>query len=134
MLTPKTKQMKRILVFIFMINIIGCSKENMSGQSGPEIRLSNSSKQNFKNVIVDTGTGKVSFGDLDAGKNTAYKKFSEAYRYAFVQLEIDGQTYTIQPIDYVGEVPLKDGRYTYQISVNGNQGRYSNLNLKLIEE
>jgi len=114
--------------------IIGCSKEKMSGQDGLEIRLSNSSQQNFKNVIVDTGTGKVSFGDLDAGKNTAYKKFSKAYRYAFVQLEINGQTYTLQPIDYVGEVPLKDGRYAYQISVNGNQGQYSNLSLKLIEE
>lgn len=127
--------MKRILFFIFTITmIIGCSKEQMSGQGGLEIRLSNSSQQNFKNVIVDTGTGKVSFGDLDAGKNTAYKKFSTAYRYAFVQLEINGQTYTLQPIDYVGEVPLKDGRYAYQISVNGNQGQYSNLSLKLIEE
>ncbi|RZK40261.1 MAG: hypothetical protein EOO90_15780 [Pedobacter sp.] len=127
--------MKRILVFIFMINmIIGCSKEKIDGQSGPEIRLSNSSQHNFKNVVVNTGTGEVAFGDLDIGKKTAYKKFSKAYSYAFVKLEIDGQAYTIQPIDFVGETPLKDGHYAYQISVNGTQGEYSTLSLKLIEE
>lgn len=115
--------MKRTLVFIFSMSLLfACSKEKITGQSGPEIRLSNSSQQNFKNVIVDTGTGEVSFGDLDAGTNTAYKKFSKAYRYAFIKLQIDGQTYTLQPIDYVGESPLKDGRYAYQISVKGNQG------------
>ncbi|MDN3586035.1 hypothetical protein QWY86_05115 [Pedobacter aquatilis] len=127
--------MKRILVFIFAISmLVACSKEKITGQSGPEIRLSNSSQQTFKNIIVNTGTGEVNFGDLDAEKKTAYKKFTKAYSYAFVKLEIDGKTYTIQPIDYVGETPLKDGRYTYQISVNVNQGQYSNLGLKLIEE
>jgi len=127
--------MKRILLFIFAVSMLtACSKDNISGQSGPEIRLSNSSQQNFKNVIVNTGTGEVNFGDLDAGEKTAYKKFSKAYSYAFIKLEIDGKAYTIQPIDYVGETPLKDGRYAYQISVNGTQGQYSNLDLKLIQE
>lgn len=127
--------MKRILILIFTINmIIGCSKEKSNEQFGPEIRLSNSSQHNFKNVIIDTGTGEVNFGDLDSGKQTEYKKFRKAYRYAFVKLEIDGKTYKIQPIDFVGEKALNDGRYAYQISVNGNQGEYSNLNLKLIEE
>ncbi|WP_231426408.1 hypothetical protein [Pedobacter sp. Leaf250] len=85
-------------------------------------------------MVVNTGTGEVTFGNLDAGKNTAYQKFSKAYRYAFVKLEIDGKTYTIQPIDFVGEEPLKDGCYAYQISVNSSQGQFSNLSLKLIEE
>ncbi|WP_316739907.1 hypothetical protein [Pedobacter aquatilis] len=127
--------MKRILILIFAINmIVGCSKEKHNEQSGPEIRLSNSSQHNFKNVIVNTGTGEVSFGDLDSGKQTGYKKFSEAYRYAFVKLEIDGRSYTVQPIDFVGEKPLSNGRYAYQLSVNANQGQYNTLNLKLIEE
>ena len=127
--------MKRILILIFTINmIVGCSKEKSNNQFGPEIRLSNSSQHNFKNVIINTGTGEVNFGDLDSGKQTEYKKFSKAYRYAFVKLEIDGKIYKIQPIDFVGEKALNDGRYAYQIGVNGNQGEYNNLNLKLIEE
>ena len=127
--------MKRLLILIFaIITIIGCSKEKSNDQFGPEIRLSNSSQLNFKNVIVDTGTGQVNFGDLDSGKQTEYKKFTKAYGYAFVKLEIDGKTYIIQPIDFVGEKPLTDGRYAYQLSINGNPGQYSGLNLKLIKE
>ena len=127
--------MKRILALIFAINmIISCKKDKNDNQLGSEIRLSNSSQHNFKNVIINTGTGEVDFGDLISGKQTEYRKFNKAYRYAFVKLEIDGKIYIIQPIDYVGENVLNDGRYTYQISFNENQGQYSSLNLKLIEE
>jgi hypothetical protein len=127
--------MKRILALMFAINMVAvCTKEKRHNQLGPEIRLSNSSQHNFKNIIINTGTGEVDFGDLSSGKQTAYRKFDKAYRYAFVKLEIDGKAYTIQPIDYVGEKVLTDGRYTYQISFNENQGQYSSLNLKLIEE
>lgn len=127
--------MKKILALIFAINmVVACTKEKRHNQLGPEIRLSNSSQHNFKNVIINTGTGEVDFGDLSSGKQTEYRKFNKAYRYAFVKLEIDGKEYTIQPIDYVGEKVLPDGRYTYQISFNENQGQYSSLNLKFIEE
>lgn len=53
---------------------------------------------------------------------------------AFVQLEIDGETYALQPIDYVGETPLENGSYTYQIDANDFQERYEKLSLTLIEE
>ena len=127
--------MKRILALIFAMNmIISCKKEKVANQPGPEIRLSNSSQHSFKKVFINTGTGEVDFGDLGSGKQTEYRKFNKGYRYAFVKLEIDGKAYIIQPIDYVGEKVLKAGRYTYQISFNENQGQYSSLNLKLIEE
>lgn len=51
---------------------------------------------------------------MKAAKKTDYKVFESAYGYAFIELEIGGKTYTIQPIDYVGETPLEDGNYTYQ--------------------
>lgn len=127
--------MKKILILIItFIAMVSCSKEDGNDSLGPEIRLSNTSKQNFKNVIINTSTGEVNFGDLNSGQKTAYKIFKKAYRYAFVKLEIDGKTYTIQPIDYVGETVLKDGRYTYQLNVNETQGQYTNLNLTLIED
>ena len=127
--------MKRILILILTVStIISCSKEKSNSPFGLEIRLSNNSQYNFKNVIINTGTGEVNFGNLNARKQTEYRKFSNAYRYAFVKVEINGKTYMIQPIDYVGALPLSDGRYTYQLSVNGNQDQYSNLNLQLIED
>ena len=60
-----------------------------------------------------------------------YQTFDLAYRYAFVELEIDGKTYTLQPIDYVGETPLENGNYTYSIEAAINE-RYNTLSLNLM--
>ena len=70
--------------------------ENLLGVS---IRLTNVSQYDFKNIIVNTSTGDVSFEDIDSGQSTDYQVFELAYRYAFVELEIDGEIFTLQPID-----------------------------------
>jgi len=127
--------MKKFLILIITITaMISCSKDSSDNPSGLKIRLSNSSQYNFKDIVINTTTGDVNFGNLNSGQKTDYNEFNKAYRYAFVKLEIDGKTYTIQPIDYVGETTLKDGSYTYEINVNNTQDQYTNLNLTLIEE
>ncbi|WP_428666785.1 hypothetical protein [Runella sp.] len=126
--------MKKItILFITIVTLFSCSKDNVNNKV--KIRLSNVSQYNFKNIVVNTTTGNVNFEDLEAGQKSKYKDFDKAYRYAFVELKIDGKTYTLQPIDYVGETLLKKGNYTYQIDVNGTiNDRYSNLSLTLIED
>jgi hypothetical protein len=127
--------MKKILILIFTVTaLISCSKDAGNTSAGLRIRLSNASQQNYKNVVINTANGDVNFGDLNSGEKTAYKVFDKAYRYAFVKLEINGKTYTMQPVDYVGETPLKTGSYTYQITINDLQSQIANLNLTLIEE
>ncbi|GGC63624.1 hypothetical protein GCM10011387_16570 [Pedobacter quisquiliarum] len=127
--------MKKFLILVItIVAMISCSKDGSDNPSGLKIRLSNSSQYNFKDIVINTTTGDVNFGNLNSGQKTEYKEFNKAYRYAFVKLEIDGKTYTIQPIDYVGETTLKNGSYTYQIDVNNTQDQYTNLNLTLIEE
>jgi hypothetical protein len=127
--------MKKILILIVTITvIISCSKDGVNNLSGLKIRLSNASQHNFENIVINTTTGDVNFGNLSSGQKTVYKVFNKAYRYAFIKLEIDGKTYTIQPIDYVGETALKNGSYTYQIDANDTQDQYANLNMTLIEE
>ncbi|MDT0649564.1 hypothetical protein [Autumnicola edwardsiae] len=128
--------MKKILILIIAITTLNsCSNDDDSGnQSEIEIRLSNTSQVDFRNVIVNTSNEYVEFGDIDTGQTTEYKIFETAYRYAFIELEIDGETYTIQPIDYVGETPLENGKYTYQIDANDSQTRYGKLNLTFVEE
>jgi hypothetical protein len=84
--------------------------------------------------VINTTTGAVNFGNLNSGQKTEYKIFKKAYRYAYVKLEIDGKTFTLQPIDYVGETVLKNGNYTYQIDVDVTQDQYSNINLTFIKE
>jgi hypothetical protein len=51
-----------------------------------------------------------------------------------VELEIDGKTYTLQPVDYVGETALDDGNYTYQIDANDPQEQFASLSLELIKD
>jgi hypothetical protein len=70
---------------------------------------------------------------LESGEFSAYKSFDLAYRYAFIELSADGVTYTLQPIDYVGETPLDRGDYAYQLDLEPN-GQYFSLNQVLIEE
>ena len=126
--------MKKVLILIVSISIlISCSNDE-DNSSELKIRLSNVSQFDYQNITVNTSTGNVDFEDINTEQNTDYKTFETAYRYAFIELEIDGKTYTLQPIDYVGETPLENGNYTYEIDANNSQDQYGKLNLTLIEE
>lgn len=96
--------------------------------------MTNISQFNYENIIVNTSTGNINFNNLNSKQSSEYKTFKKAYRYAFVELQIDGKTYTFQPIDYVGESLLKKGYYTYQIDANDPKEQYGTLNLSLTED
>ena len=119
-----------LFLFILAFTIIGCSSDDNSKNTEVRIRLSNVSPFDYKNITVNT----ISFDQVNSGEKTAYKTFEIAYRYGFIELEIDGATHTIQPIDYVGETPLKNGDYTYQISANDSKEQYGKLDLTLVED
>jgi len=127
--------MKIYLMLIpFLILITGCSI--LSGDDEATevfIRLSNVSSYTYQDIRVSTTGGEVSYGDLESGEFTDYKSFEKAYRYGFVELQINGSTYTLQPIDYVGETPLENGYYTYQVSANDSDDRFGRLSLTLIK-
>lgn len=126
--------MKKILILIVSIAaFISCSKDD-ENSSDLKIRLSNVSQFDFQNIRVNTSTGDVNYVNLKAGNKSDYKTFEMAYRYAFIELEINGKIYTLQPIDYVGESPLADGNYAYQINANDSQNQYQKLSLTLIKE
>lgn len=97
------------------------------------IRLSNVSPYTYQDIRVSSTGDPVSYGDLETGEFTDYKIFEKAYRYGFVELQINGSTFTIQPIDYVGETPLENGWYTYQINANDSDDRFGKLSLTLIK-
>jgi major membrane immunogen (membrane-anchored lipoprotein) len=122
---------KFLIVIIALVCIAACSKENNEGEV--RIRLSNISEYDFENIVVNTSTGDVSYGSLESGEYSVYKSFDLAYRYAFIELTADGETYTLQPIDYVGETPLEKGDYTYQLDLDP-QDQYTSLTLVLFEE
>lgn len=127
--------MRKILILaVSLITLISCSIINDSDTTEVNIRLSNVSQFDYQNIVVNTSTGNVNFENIDSGQYTNFKVFQKAYRYAFIQLEIEGETYTIQPIDYFGEETLKNGYYTYQIDANDSQDQFGRLSLVLIKE
>ncbi len=67
---------------------------------------------------IDTLTvNQIPFGSIPAKATSEYRLMPVAYRYAAVQAVIAGQSFTMQPEDYVGETPLGDGWFTYTLAL-----------------
>lgn len=123
--------MKKLLLCIFAtlaLFHLSCSKDksldnDVAAKGNVEIRIRNASLLPFENIEVNTSGGVNNYGTLPDNEISDYKKFNFAYRYSFVKLDINGEPYIIQPIDYVGENKLKGGKYTYEIHLDpeGNQ-------------
>lgn len=98
-----------------------------------EIRVRNASAAIMRDVVVifpddpadgggavepgDAESGDVSYGTLEPGASTPYRRIARAYRYAAVTVEADGVQLVLIPDDYVGETFLERGRYTYELDI-----------------
>ncbi|QCK16603.1 hypothetical protein [Mangrovivirga cuniculi] len=119
----------KIINYLVILLILLACNDNKS-PNDVNIRLKNTSRYDYKNIIVYD----KEFEDLKSGALSEYQQFDIAYRYAFVELEINGSVYTIQPIDYVGETPLENGFYTYQIGANDSNDQYGKLSIDLVKD
>ena len=117
----------RLLSICLCLFFVTCTKDN---NSSVQIRIENISQSDFTDVYADTSGGTHDFGDVKAGHTSDYASFDMAYRYAYIQLKVGTQVYTLQPIDYVGETPLEEGNYTYAIDVVDPNSEYG-LGLEL---
>ncbi len=116
--------MKKIFYLLIVgFTLLGCSSAETVNPSELKIRISNVSEFNYDNIKVGSPDGMVDFGELNAHSKSEYKVFDKAYRYAFVELQIDGETFTLQAIDYVGETLLENRKYAYEINVNSDMQR-----------
>ena len=124
--------MKKYILLLFVGVIFGCSNNDNNPPTAVMIKLSNASNYDFKNITVGNDGVSNFYGNLNAKSKSYYMVYTHAYSYAGVELQINGKTYTFQPIDYVGESYLKNGYYTYEINANASQDRYSKLSLQLV--
>ena len=97
------------------------------------IRIENDSDWTYLDLRVNPYDEEMNYGDLGPGEVSDYKPFEIAYRYAQIQVRIDDAEYVLQPIDYVGETPLKNGKYTYIIGISDLNNPYG-LTLEFSED
>ena len=119
-----------VLLFLFLSS---CGIQD-GDPNGVFIRVQNNSDVNFKNVTVQSGNAEGSFGDVLARTSSDYREFEYAFRYGAIWLEAEGQKFALIPIDYVGEIPLRDGFYTYRIGLSSANLTDATLVFELIED
>lgn len=123
--------MKKVYFLLISILLLSCTQND---DDILLLRIKNTSQFDYTDVIVNTSGGEHNYGTINFNQASDYKSFDFAYRYTFVELKIDGITYTIQPIDYVGETPLDIGKYTYEINADNSGDQYSRLTLTLADD
>lgn len=117
------------LVLLALMLVLAC--ETIAGSNAAvEFRVENASGEVMEGVRVAFPRMEVSYGDVQPGGVTEYRSVGRAYRYAWVQTVVKGDTLTLQPIDYVGETLLVGGRYTYRLNLF--EGR--SLTLELVAD
>lgn len=101
--------------------------------NGVFIRVHNNSDVNFEGVTVQSGNAEQTFGDILSRTESEYREFDYAFRYGAVWLNAEGVALSLIPTDYVGEIPLRDGYYTYRIGLSSANLEDAALTLELVE-
>lgn len=123
--------MKTTTLLILLSILTMCSCEKTIGAL--EIRIMNDSEYQFSKVVVNTDAI-FNYGDIMSQSTTAYQVHSQAYSYAYVETYILDSLYIIQPADFIGEIPLSPGKYTYVITANSSNEKYGKLEMTLRED
>ena len=80
------------------------------------IRIKNDSNINFDEVQVSTI--EEMYTNVAPGEYSNYLVYEIAYQYDFVEIKSGDEIYVFQPVDFVGEMELPIGFYTYKLSLN----------------
>lgn len=109
--------MRRRCTLLIAMLLTGCALSPLDDGGPTLIRIRNASTVAFEDLRVGYLSGIVEYGTLEAGEATAYRDVGKVYRYAYVSFSSGGRTWSLVPIDYVGETPLDGGRWTYEITL-----------------
>lgn len=96
----------------------------------PNLRIKNGSSYDYCNVRVELDNQTIYYGNLESGESSCYIAAETLYRYAYVELAIEGKMFIVQPIDFIGETPLPQGKYTYIITVEDKNGNTYDVDLE----
>ncbi|HEX6133153.1 MAG TPA: hypothetical protein VFZ24_04180 [Longimicrobiales bacterium] len=107
--------MRRILILLLPA-LLTAACSSMEPTDDVRVRVENTSVVDFDRVVINFPAVDMDYGAVAAGESTGYEAIGQSYRYARVTATVGGNDYTLQPVDYVGERLLPNGRYTYRVS------------------
>ena len=109
--------MKRYIVLIMLLAMgFGACTDRDDDLEAINIRVKNKSSLIFDSVQVGEALEPVT--NLAPDDYSEYQEFETAYTYAFIRITSGEETFTLQPIDFVGETPLPFGFYTYELDIS----------------
>jgi hypothetical protein len=129
-MTTKSRFLNWTVFMLIFTIVVSCTKDELKkcvehtkascqvDTSKTNIRIKNNSKSDFCNVTVDPSGKMTNYGIVRSGETTCYNFFDLAYQYAYVKLHIGDKEFIFQPIDYVGEQQLGQGKFTYSIAIS----------------
>lgn len=92
-----------------------------AGVAAPCLRIMNSSEQHLGQLKLYFASESVEFGDVPAGSFTPYIHVSRGvYSYGAFTFMVNGALKEQGVADFVGEVPLKGGAFTYILGYDAN--------------
>lgn len=113
-----------LMLLAFSLGSQSCDKTKMV-----LIRIENATGHAITDIFVSAPEDDHHYGSLGNGATSDYKAYEKAYRYAFCTFRIDGDEFTIQPIDYVGESLLEPGKYTYRLTISDLESPWAGMEL-----
>lgn len=111
--------MKTLLPFLLIVILAACN--TVDSEFDPDsvyIRIGNTSPVDFRSVEIRFPNSERKFGPVQSNNVSRYKEFEEAYRYGYIEVKTERDTYVLQPIDYMGESPLRSGMYTFKLDLS----------------
>lgn len=108
--------MKRLIVLLLSVASLttGCTDRD-DDVNEVNVRIKNVSDKTFDEVQV--GDAEELHMNISPDDFSEYLVYETAYRYAFIQILSGEETFTLQPIDFVGETALPIGFYTYELNI-----------------
>src|SRR5687767_5380837 len=110
---PRLVRHARWLAMGLALALASC--QTIGGDGPSRIRVENGSEHVLSDVTFSAGHEPLHFESLAPGERTEYVTVDRAYRYGFLEVFVQGERRVMQPIDYVGERPIGEGRFTFRI-------------------
>lgn len=108
--------MRNSIVCLFLLAALLSCTDRDDEVTVVNLRIKNASTLFFEEVQV--GEAMEKHMNIAADEFSTYFEYETAYTYGYIEIKSGEETFTLQPIDFVGETPLPPGFYTYVLSIS----------------